>query len=347
MKPDLARQPYRPTCKTRTVIRNPPRFRGKPTTPRYHPFGEPRDTLQVIDTDHGYTGQRADQSTGLMYYQARYYDPTLRRFTQPDTIIPNPHNPQDLNRYTYTRNNPIRYTDPSGHKACERDCQGNVGSPVPRNVATEPVYFFLWSGTGDRPDDPESRKRVVNRVLTIEETLIDRGYEANGTAVFPMIAPRGVFASYLELETCDAFDCSALASVQEGAHWLSDTVGSVEGVRILVAHSQAATYLSFMMVDDPTFADQFDGIVLLSPPALDGRSADGFARTDTRMNGQSALDFVAYLEFGEPGRLRDPGSLSTDAISVYSYSGCHRCSFESGSIEFEALITQMVEIANG
>ena len=35
MKPDLARQPYRPTCKTRTVIRNPPRFRGKP-----NPFSE-------------------------------------------------------------------------------------------------------------------------------------------------------------------------------------------------------------------------------------------------------------------------------------------------------------------
>ena len=98
---------------------------------RYHPFGEPRDTLQVIDTDHGYTGQRRDTTTGLMYYQARYYDPTLRRFTQPDTIIPNPHNPQDLNRYTYTRNNPIRYTDPSGHKVCERDCQGNVGRPAP------------------------------------------------------------------------------------------------------------------------------------------------------------------------------------------------------------------------
>ena len=88
---------------------------------RYHPYGEPRDTLQVTATEYGYTGQRADQSTGLMYYQARYYDPTLRRFTQPDTIIPNPLNPQDLNRYTYTANNPVRYTDPSGHVRTEGD----------------------------------------------------------------------------------------------------------------------------------------------------------------------------------------------------------------------------------
>ena len=98
---------------------------------RYHPYGEPRDTLQVTATEYGYTGQRADQSTGLMYYQARYYDPTLRRFTQPDTIIPNPHNPhnpQDLNRYTYTRNNPVKYTDPSGHKVIGSDSYGCMGT---------------------------------------------------------------------------------------------------------------------------------------------------------------------------------------------------------------------------
>jgi hypothetical protein len=34
---------------------------------------------------------------------------------QPDTIIPSPYNPQSLNRYSYTYNNPIRYTDPTGH----------------------------------------------------------------------------------------------------------------------------------------------------------------------------------------------------------------------------------------
>jgi hypothetical protein len=30
-------------------------------------------------------------------------------------LVPNPYNPQDLNRYSYVRNNPLRYTDPSGH----------------------------------------------------------------------------------------------------------------------------------------------------------------------------------------------------------------------------------------
>jgi hypothetical protein len=54
-----------------------------------------------------------------MYYNARYYDSAIGRFTQPDTIIPDQFNPQSLNRYSYVRNNPVRYTDPMGH--CDPD----------------------------------------------------------------------------------------------------------------------------------------------------------------------------------------------------------------------------------
>jgi len=57
-----------------------------------------------------------------MYYGARYYDPALGRFVQADTIVPNPASPQDLNRYAYVRNNPLRYTDPSGHMECGLAC---------------------------------------------------------------------------------------------------------------------------------------------------------------------------------------------------------------------------------
>ena len=46
------------------------------------------------------TGQRLDDSTSLLYYGARYYDPGLRLWVQPDSIVPNPGNPQDLNRYS-------------------------------------------------------------------------------------------------------------------------------------------------------------------------------------------------------------------------------------------------------
>jgi RHS repeat-associated protein len=54
-------------------------------------------------------------NTGLYYYNARYYDPGIGRFISADTIVPNPANPQSLNRYSYCLNNPLKYTDPTGH----------------------------------------------------------------------------------------------------------------------------------------------------------------------------------------------------------------------------------------
>jgi hypothetical protein len=55
-----------------------------------------------------------------MFYNARWYDPYITQFSQPDSIIPDQYNPQDWNRYSYARYNPVRYNDPSGHRvACE------------------------------------------------------------------------------------------------------------------------------------------------------------------------------------------------------------------------------------
>jgi RHS repeat-associated protein len=76
-----------------------------------------------------------DYETGLDYAQARYYLNKQGRFTSPDEFTGGPDelfdfvdvaaanptfyadltNPQSLNKYQYTYNNPLRYTDPSGH----------------------------------------------------------------------------------------------------------------------------------------------------------------------------------------------------------------------------------------
>jgi hypothetical protein len=50
-----------------------------------------------------------------MDYRARFYHPILARFIQPDTMIPDPSNPQAFNRYSYVMNRPTIYTDPSGY----------------------------------------------------------------------------------------------------------------------------------------------------------------------------------------------------------------------------------------
>jgi len=52
---------------------------------------------------------------GIYHYGARFYSPKLGRFLSPDTIVPGYANPQNLNRFSYVTNNPLRYTDPTGH----------------------------------------------------------------------------------------------------------------------------------------------------------------------------------------------------------------------------------------
>jgi RHS repeat-associated protein len=85
------------------------------STIAYFPFGETRASTGTLPTERLFTGQRLDDNTGLYYYNARYYDPEIGRFISPDTIVPDPADPQSLNRYSYCRNNPLRYIDPSGH----------------------------------------------------------------------------------------------------------------------------------------------------------------------------------------------------------------------------------------
>ncbi|MGC8960781.1 MAG: RHS repeat-associated core domain-containing protein, partial [Chloroflexia bacterium] len=58
---------------------------------------------------------RWEAGFGLYFYNARWYDPALGRFVQPDTVQPDPGDPQQLNRFAYVRNNPLRYMDPTGH----------------------------------------------------------------------------------------------------------------------------------------------------------------------------------------------------------------------------------------
>ena len=82
---------------------------------RYKSWGETRYTYGTTPTPYRFTGQREEATIGLYFYNARWYDPALGRFVQPDTLVPEPGNPQALNRYTYVTNNPLRYTDPTGH----------------------------------------------------------------------------------------------------------------------------------------------------------------------------------------------------------------------------------------
>ena len=77
-------------------------------------YNEKKRAGGTLPTTINYTGQRLDGS-GLVYMNARYYDPLVGMFISPDTIVPDAGVLIDYNRFAYGRANPLKYNDPSGH----------------------------------------------------------------------------------------------------------------------------------------------------------------------------------------------------------------------------------------
>jgi RHS repeat-associated protein len=95
----------------------------------YFPFGEERNSHEpgnYIRQPYGFTGKEQDEESGLHYFEERYLAGRVGRFISVDPKYVSPDalgsqklagylaQPQDLNLYAYSRNNPIRFIDPTG-----------------------------------------------------------------------------------------------------------------------------------------------------------------------------------------------------------------------------------------
>jgi len=115
-------------------------------TIKYSAFGETRGTA-TVHTDYRYTGQREEEEIGLYFYKARFYDPALARFVQPDTLVPDPGNAQAWDRYAYVENNPIRYTDPSGNYIFEEEPDDPFFAPAHSEI--NPATRYITAGVSE------------------------------------------------------------------------------------------------------------------------------------------------------------------------------------------------------
>ena len=133
----------------------------------YKPFGE----LYVEEGSEQYlfTGKEID-ATDLYYYGARYYDSETGRFLTRDqyTSLPDDprflrdqsecmqslKDPQRLNRYSYGRNNPLKYTDPWGERICHNIGPGECDD-APPEATDQPQPTPATPAPPAPPEQPE------------------------------------------------------------------------------------------------------------------------------------------------------------------------------------------------
>ena len=80
----------------------------------YNLYGARKTSTDTTGQPFTYNGEARDD-TGLDYLRARYYDSQGGTFLSEDSYPGEDTDPLSQNLYSYVQNNPVNYTDPSGH----------------------------------------------------------------------------------------------------------------------------------------------------------------------------------------------------------------------------------------
>ena len=137
---------------------------------RYNLYGERKTSTDTTGQPFAYNGEARDD-TGLDYLRARYYDSQGGTFLSEDSYPGEATDPLSQNRYSYVQNNPVNYTDPSGHNMV---WLGGGGGSKRRNINTRLQRFYQQSIVGQ-----DALGRAVSlREYTDRRIQTDRNFRA-------------------------------------------------------------------------------------------------------------------------------------------------------------------------
>ena len=113
----------------------------------YDAFGNILEKTGTAENSILYGGYQYDEETGLYYLNARMYDPVTARFLQQDTNKGYYNDPLSLNLYTYCHNEPLMYSDPTGHREI-------IGTSVERETEMERKQSLYMMNKGRKAIAP-------------------------------------------------------------------------------------------------------------------------------------------------------------------------------------------------
>jgi RHS repeat-associated protein len=139
----------------------------------YDEWGNITSQTEGIQNSFKYAGEIYDTETGLYYLRARYYDPSIGRFLNEDTVEGQIDNPLSQNLYTYVHNNPLIYNDPTGHYA--EAGTGGVGGSEWYVDLTTLTQFELLSIVDDKKQSADTRAQAMAEFMKRDFMLIEIG----------------------------------------------------------------------------------------------------------------------------------------------------------------------------
>ncbi len=214
----------------------------------YLPFGEElfagtagRTTAQGYSPADGlrqkFTTKERDNETGLDFFEARYYAGTQGRFTSADPLyieMGRLADPQQFNLYTYTRNSPLKFIDPTGEEIA---LTGKTEAD--RQIELEEIRKMLGVERSNLVDNEE--KVIGGRTVM----LLDFGSDENRRK-FEAVGGK------------DAFEV-------EFSQGMADIIGSKEVVEYQIAESfQAWNHIGFLWMKEDRTPAEFGGAATLN-----------------------------------------------------------------------------------
>ncbi len=287
---------------------------------KYKAWGETRYSSGTEQTKYTYTGQYSYASDfGLHFYNARWYDSSLSRFAQADSIIPlQSQGVQAWDRFAYTNNSPVNYTDPTGHDAwwCNKssclanwiDNQKKLANS--RNVVHQSntgngsEFGLVFAGEGDDGDKSAFLIAVgleANRhydVYCSHQPANNCGYE---TPAELYAATHGTTTITFSNSSGSSFCERNANSGQEGVICWSNSSGKLDP--ILASHEMGHVFNAIISNNGYSTDDPYDDLVnerMTNPnfPALDVDIAPGH-RNNCCTNGEDFANMYSMWVFDD------------------------------------------------
>ncbi len=148
---------------------------------------------------------------------ARYYDPVLVSFLSPDTVVPEPGQPEGYNRYAYANGNPLRFSDPSGHIPDEEICTlfeicgdgARLLFEKHFGASLTDLLFDTSTSWGDLSEWDSSKKAAMLVLLDLRD-----GGGGMGPALWGVMGSiAGKPVSFSQLDPAAAYDTTYIASI--------------------------------------------------------------------------------------------------------------------------------------